>query len=134
MRALWLAFLLSAVPVAAQHVPANSWAWWASPVVRDMNLSPDQLQKIRATVREFRPQLIDLRANAQKAELDVEDAFNDDNFDAKRATDAVDRLLTARSELGKTLAQLSLRLRASLTAEQWRELQKRKPRSNEKQN
>ena len=129
MRSLWLAFLLSVLPVAAQHVPGNSWAWWASPIVRDMNLTPDQQQKVRATVREYRPQLIDLRANVQKAELDVEDAFNDDNFDAKRATEAVDRLLAARSELGKTLAQLSLRLRASITGDQWRELQKRRPRN-----
>ena len=134
MRALMLVFALSSLPLAAQQVPKSSWAWWASPVVRDMNLSPEQLQKIRATVREYRPQLIDLRANAQKAELEVEDAFNDDTFDAKRATEAVDRLIVARGELGKTLAQLSLRLRASITAEQWRELQRRRPRNerNEK--
>jgi hypothetical protein len=31
--------------------------------------------------------------------------------------------------LGKALAQLSLRLRAALTADQWRELQKRKPQN-----
>jgi Spy/CpxP family protein refolding chaperone len=131
MRSLWLVFILAALPAAAQHVPANSWAWWASPVVRDMGLSQEQLQRVQTTVREYRPRLIDLRGAVQKAELDVEDAFNDENFDARRATAAVDHLLEARSDLGKALAQLSLRLRAALTADQWRELQKRKPR-NEK--
>jgi Spy/CpxP family protein refolding chaperone len=98
-------------------------------VVRDLNLSQDQIQKVHATVREYRPRLIDLRAAVQKADLDVEDAFNDENFDARRATEAVDRLVAARTELGKALAQLSLRLRAALTADQWRELQKRKPQN-----
>jgi len=129
MRTLWLAVVLAALPVSAQHVPGNSWAWWASPVVRDLNLSQEQIQKVHATVREYRPRLIDLRAAVQKADLDVEDAFNDENFDARRATEAVDRLVAARTELGKTLAQLSLRLRATLTADQWRELQKRKPQN-----
>ena len=96
-----------------------------------MNLSQEQLQRIHTTVREYRPRLIDLRGAVQKAELDVEDAFNDENFDARRATAAVDHLLEARGDLGKALAQLSLRLRAALTADQWRDLQRRKPR-NEK--
>jgi len=129
MRALWLAVVVAALPVAAQQIPSNSWAWWASPVVRDLNLSQDQIQKVHATVREYRPRLIDLRAAVQKADLDVEDAFNDENFDARRATEAVDRLVAARTELGKALAQLSLRLRAALTSDQWRELQKRKPQN-----
>src|SRR5271157_5129026 len=129
MRSLWLAVVLAALPVAAQQIPGNSWAWWSSPVVRDLNLSPEQIQKVHTTVREYRPRLIDLRAAVQKADLDVEDAFNDENFDARHATEAVDRLLEARSELGKTLAQLSLRLRAGLTADQWRELQRRKPQN-----
>jgi hypothetical protein len=129
MRSLWLAVVLVAVPVSAQQIPGNSWAWWASPVVRDLNLSQDQLRKVHTTVREYRPRLIDLRAAVQKADLDVEDAFNDENFDARRATEAVDRLVAARTELGKTLAQLSLRLRAAVTADQWRELQKRRPQN-----
>ncbi|MGO9241128.1 MAG: Spy/CpxP family protein refolding chaperone [Bryobacteraceae bacterium] len=131
MRSLGLVFLLATLPAAAQHIPGSSWAWWTSPVVRDMNLSQEQLQRIHTTVREYRPRLIDLRGAVQKAELDVEDAFNDENFDARRATAAVDHLLEARGDLGKALAQLSLRLRAALTADQWRDLQRRKPR-NEK--
>lgn len=134
MRTLWLACLLIAVAMTAgaQQVPGSSWAWWASPVVRDLNLSPEQLQQVRATVREYRPRLIDLRANVQKADLDVEDAFNDDHFDQHKADLAVERLIAARTELGKTLAQLSLKLRAAITADQWRELQRRGPRKAEK--
>jgi Spy/CpxP family protein refolding chaperone len=105
----------------------GSFDWWDSPVVKDLNLTPEQLQKVQSTVHDSRSKLIDLRAAVQKAELDVEDAFNADNFDIKRATEAVDRLSAARAETGKSLARLSLNLRAALTTEQWRELQKRRP-------
>ena len=130
MRTLWLAFLLTvgAASSWAQHIPGNSWAWWASPVVRDLNLSPEQLRQVRATVREYRMQLIDLRGNVQKAELEVEDAFNEEHFQPQRASAAVERLIAARTELGKALGQLSLKLRGAITADQWRELQRRRPR------
>ena len=105
----------------------GSFDWWDSPVVKDLNLSKDQLQKVQSTVHDSRSKLIDLRAAVQKAELAVEDAFNAENFDLNRASEAVDRLSAARADTGKSLAQLSLNLRAVLTTEQWRELQKRRP-------
>jgi Spy/CpxP family protein refolding chaperone len=108
-------------------MPRRSFDWWDSPVVKDLNLSKEQLQKVQWTVHDSRGKLIDLRATVQKAELDVEDTFNADTFDMRRASEAVDRLAAARAETGKALAQLSLNLRAALTTEQWRELQKRRP-------
>ena len=107
-------------------MPRGQFAWWDSPVVKDLNLSKEQLQKVQTTVHDSRGKLIDLHAAVQKAELDVEDAFNADNFDTKRATEAVERLAAARAETGKALAQLSINLRAVLTADQWRELEKRR--------
>jgi hypothetical protein len=132
MRFTWLFALLAVLPAAAQNIPRGSYAWWDSPVVNDLNLSPAQKQRVHETVREFRGQLIDLRAAIQKADLDVEDAFNDETFDARRAHEAVSRLLAARADLGKTLAELSMRLRTILSAEQWHELMKRRP-LNQKQ-
>jgi Spy/CpxP family protein refolding chaperone len=127
MKLLYLMALAAVLPVAGQNMHRGSFDWWDSPVVKDLNLTPEQLQKVQATVHESRSKLIDLRAAVQKAELDVEDAFNADNFDMKRATEAVDRLAAARAETGKSLARLSLNLRAALTTEQWRELQRRRP-------
>jgi Spy/CpxP family protein refolding chaperone len=128
MRALLPCLLLLAATAVAQRAPMGLYAWWDSPVAKDLNLSADQTARVRATVREFRNRLIDLRGAVRKAELDTADAFNDDPFDLKRATEAVDRLSAARGELGRALAQLSLRLRAVLTVDQWRELQRRRPR------
>jgi Spy/CpxP family protein refolding chaperone len=127
MRFLCLVALAAVLPAMGQNMPRGPFAWWDSPVVKDLNLSKDQLQKVQATVHDSRSRLIDLRAAAQKAELDVDDAFNAENFDARRATEAVDRLAAARAETGKALALLSVNLRSVLTAEQWKELQKRRP-------
>ena len=127
MKLLCLVALAAALPALGQNMPRGSFNWWDSPVVKDLNLSKEQLQKVQSTVHDSRGKLIDLHAAVQKAELDVEDAFNADTFDMKRATEAVDHLAAARAETGKALAHLSLNLRGVLTTEQWRELQKRRP-------
>ncbi len=54
-------------------------------MVRDLNLSEDQQKQIKSAVREYRTKLIDLRANAEKAEAEMEEAFNDEIFDQRRA-------------------------------------------------
>jgi len=127
MKLLCLMALAAVLPVAGQNMHRGSFDWWNSPVVKDLNLSPEQLQKVQTTVHDSRSKLIDLHATVQKAELDVDDAFNAENFDVRRATEAVDRLSAARAETGKALAQLSIHLRAVLTTDQWKELQKRHP-------
>jgi Spy/CpxP family protein refolding chaperone len=127
MKLLCVVALAAVLPLAGQNMRRSSFDWWDSPVVKDLNLSPEQLQKVQTTVHDSRSKLIDLHAAVQKAELDVDDAFNAESFDVRRATEAVDRLSAARAETGKALAQLSVHLRAVLTTEQWKELQKRRP-------
>ena len=127
MKLLCLMALAAVLPVAGQNMHRGSFDWWDSPVVKDLNLSPEQLQKVQSTVHDSRARLIDLHAAVQKAELDVDDAFNAENFDVRRATEAVDKLSAARAETTKSLALLSVHLRAVLTTEQWKELQKRRP-------
>ena len=128
-RLVVILFALS-VPLLAQQ-PRNFFAWWSSPVVKDMNLSADQTRQIQTIVREYRTKLIDQRAAVEKAEVELEDCYNDDAFDLRRSSDAMERLITARGELTRNLTQMSLRLRSLLTAEQYRELQKRRPRPGE---
>ncbi|NWF85293.1 MAG: periplasmic heavy metal sensor [Bryobacteraceae bacterium] len=108
--------------------PRGFYNWWDSPIAKDLNLSDDQMKQIRAVVRDYRARLIDARAAVEKAEAEMEDAFNDESFSQARASDAIERLVAARSELTRSFSQMSLRLRAVLTNEQWAELQKRRPR------
>ena len=105
----------------------SSWAWWEGPIVHDLHLSGDQNRQIRDIVRDYRNRMIDARAGLEKAENDLEDIFNDDAIDQKKANDAIERLANARAELTRSSSQLSVKLRAVLTPQQWQELQRRRP-------
>src|SRR5438128_703399 len=124
----WL-FLILTLPLTVEAQPfLGFFPWWDSPLARDLNLTEAQTKQIRATVKEYRDHLVDLRAVVQKAEGDLRDVFNEDQIDQKQANDAIERLVTARSDLTRTLSQMDLKLRGVLTAQQWQQLQQRRPR------
>jgi Spy/CpxP family protein refolding chaperone len=103
----------------------REFGWWDSPIVNTLNLSDGQRKQIRSTISDYRNRLVDLRAGLQKAEGDLQDIFNDDPVDQRKANEAIDRLANSRGELTKVLSQMDLRLRMVLTAQQWQELQSR---------
>lgn len=122
-----LAFLLCALPAAAQN-PRGIFNWWDTPLAGDLNLTEAQRQQIRTTLRDYRGKIIDLRAAIEKAELEVEDSFNSENLDQQQAKAAIDRLASTRGDMIRVFSQMSLQMRTVLTQEQWRELQRRRPR------
>ncbi len=101
--------------------------WWETPIARDLNLSDEQTQKIQAIVREYRDRLVDLRANVEKSDNLLSDLVNEDHPDNQKVNSAIERILTARSELTRAVAQMGFRLRLVLTPQQWKELQRRRP-------
>jgi Spy/CpxP family protein refolding chaperone len=125
IRFLALLLTVAAAGLVAQP-PRGYFPWWDSPLVRDINLTEDQQRQVREVVREFRGKLIDARAAVEKAEAEVEDLFNEDQTEARRAGEAVDRLVAARGEMTRAFAQMSLRLRSVLTPQQWRQLRQRR--------
>ena len=123
-RTLSLTLTLAGASLLAQP-PRGFFPWWDSPMVRDINLTEDQRRQVQEVVRDYRGKLIDARAAVEKAEGDVEDLFNDDQLDARRAGEAVDKLVASRGEMTRAFAQMSLKLRTVLTPQQWRELRRR---------
>ena len=107
--------------------PRSFFPWWETPLVRDMNLSEDQQKQIRKIQRETRSQMVDLRYAQEKAEVELENQFNEETVDTRKTNDAIEKLVRARGDLTRAFAQLSLKLRAVLTPQQWQELQKRRP-------
>ena len=125
-RLLALALLFSAA-VSAQ-MPKGIYAWWSRPqIARDLNLSPSQREQIRATVQQYRPHLLNVRIAVNQAEQALADQFNRNPVDPPKTNEAIERLVDARSDLTRTLTQLSLKLRLVLNAQQWEELQRRRP-------
>jgi Spy/CpxP family protein refolding chaperone len=131
-RYILFALLLSGSLFA--QMPKSLYAWWSKPVVtKQLNLTTVQRQQIRAVVVEFRPHLIDIRAEVSKAEIDLEAQFDHDPVDQAKANQAIERLIGARSDLTRTLSQMSLKLRSVLTEQQWRDLQRLRPGQVEEQ-
>ena len=113
--------------IAPAQMPGMS-PWWDGPIARNLGLSDDQTGQIRSIVRDSRDHLIQLRAAVQSAEADLEDQMNEEKVDGTRAEAAIDKVVSARSELMKAVSMMSLRLRMTLTAAQWRELERRQGR------
>ena len=125
-RLIPLALLLSGSLLA--QMPKSLYAWWSRPVItRQLNLTNVQRQQIRSTVLQYRPHLIDIRAEVNKAEIDLEAQFDHDPVDQAKANQAIERLIAARTDLTRTLSQMSLKLRSVLTEQQWRDLQRLRP-------
>ena len=125
-RLLALMLLLSATLCA--QLPRGIYAWWSRPeIARDLNLSPAQRAEIRATVQQYRPHLLNVRAAVNQAEQALAEQFNRNPVDPGKTEEAIERFVDARSDLTRTLTELSLKLRLVLTESQWQELQRRRP-------
>ena len=131
-RSLSLMLTLAGASLLAQP-PRGFFPWWDSPLVRDLNLTEDQRRQVQQVVRDYRGKLIDARAAVEKAEGDVEDLFNEDQLDARRAGETVDKLVASRGEMTRAFAQMSLKLRTLLTPQQWRELRRRRSQEQPQQ-
>src|SRR5258708_660341 len=93
--------------------------WWNNRLVQDLNLSDAQKGEINAVVKDYRGKMMDIRSAIGKADADVQTAFDENPVDQKKAADAIERLANARADLTRSLSQMSLKLRAVLTADQW---------------
>ena len=115
------AIALLGVRLIDAQPPRAYFPWWDRPVVKNLNLTPSQQQKIRTTVREFRDKLAEERAAVQRAELDLQDVFDNDTIDVQRAFASVENLAVARENLTRTFAQMALRLRLVLSKDPWQQ-------------
>jgi Spy/CpxP family protein refolding chaperone len=120
-------FLILAVPVAmsAQGPRSGLFPWWDSPMVSGLDLSDAQRAEIHSVIGEYRGRMMEVRGAVQKAESDLDQVFNEDTVDQRRGSEAIDRLTKARADMTKSVSEMSLRMRAVLTTQQWQELQQR---------
>jgi Spy/CpxP family protein refolding chaperone len=130
MRSILLMLVLSSCSFA--QMPKGIYAWWSRPeIAKDLNLTPAQRQQIRAAVQQYRPHLLNVRSEVNRAEQELADQFNREPVDAAKTNEAIERLVDARSDLTRTITQLSLKLRLVLTEQQWQELQRHRPGQGE---
>jgi len=123
---LFLCVILS-VPAAlkAQGSRPGFFPWWDGPIAGTLDLTDAQRAEIRSVIREYRGRMLEVRDAVQKAENALDAVFNEDAVDQRRGSDAIDRLSKARADMTKSVSEMSLRMRAVLTPQQWQELRQR---------
>jgi Spy/CpxP family protein refolding chaperone len=121
-------FVLAVIMGASHPVVAQSpnFTWWNNPVlVKDVNLTPDQTEKIRAIVRSYRDRLFDARNNVQKAEAQLEDMMNDETVNPAAVKPVIERVVNGRANSLRLVTDMSVQIRTVITADQWRQLVRR---------
>jgi len=97
--------------------------WWNNPKVVDaLKLTDAQRKEMDATMLAHREKLVDLHANLQKAELEMEPLMGDDQPNEAKILAEIDKIAAARAELEKANARFLLGIRAKLTPDQWKAL------------
>ncbi|MGD0095234.1 MAG: Spy/CpxP family protein refolding chaperone [Terracidiphilus sp.] len=98
--------------------------WWNNPkVIERLKLTDDQRKAFDGILMEHREKLIDLRANVEKAEVEMEPLVGADQPDESRILAQIDKVAQARAELEKANARFLLAIRNKLTPEQWKQVQ-----------
>jgi Spy/CpxP family protein refolding chaperone len=97
--------------------------WWNNPKVAEaLKLTDAQRKEFDATLLAHREKLVDLHANLQKAELEMEPLIGDDQPNEGKILAEIDKVAAARAELEKANARFLLAIRAKLTPDQWKAL------------
>lgn len=98
--------------------------WWNNPrIIEQLKLTDDQRKDMDQILHQHLETLIDMRANLEKAELDMQPLMGADQPNESAILAQIDKVAQARAELEKANARFLLALRAKLTPEQWKALQ-----------
>lgn len=132
-----LLFLLSVVgPLTANDLDVLPGKWWDDErIANHLELTEEQREQIRAIVFEHARLMIDLKADLDKAGLDLAASVDQEVFDPApvRAAHAV--FQTARRKLENERFEMLIEVRQILTYEQWQKIQdvKRRLQQNREQ-
>jgi Spy/CpxP family protein refolding chaperone len=119
-----IAVLAVLAPLAAQELDVPPGRWWAEPqVVERLNLSDEQQETIRDLVYDHARRMIDLKADVERAGLDLAESVKRDDFDPAAVRKAHAAFQSARSKLENERFEMLLAVRGVLSAEQWASIQ-----------
>ena len=118
---------LLVMPAAAQGLGVPGGRWWERPrLATALGLSEEQKSALEAAAMASARTMIDLKANVEKAELDLKAAAEEEPLVLARVRQAFQALQQARTRLDTERFEMLLKLREILSAEQWRKLQELK--------
>jgi len=116
---LFLLALGAAIPLLGQpQVPDGKW-WKRPRVASAIGLTEEQSKEIEKIFLKSRPQLIDLKADLEKKQVDLQSAVEDHASDRREIEKKIDAVEEARKQLQKARALMILDIRQVLKPEQW---------------
>jgi Spy/CpxP family protein refolding chaperone len=118
-----LALLFGTFPVMAQMPEIPPGKWWKRPkVVEQLKLQPEQQDRLDEIFAKNRRSFIDLRAEVERRQVDLEELLVKKDADPKKVASASEALEQAKARLGKARTMLVLEMRGVLTQEQWQRI------------
>ncbi len=133
-KILFLCFSAALLPAAetprAGEFPFQFGPLGLTTLMQEVGLSETQMRQFQEIYQSQRHQLVDLRAEVEKKEGDLQQVLDTPQVDLGQAERAVDALLEARGRLAKATTMMMVRMRQAVSQEQWRkmaELQRRLP-------
>ena len=98
--------------------------WWNNPnMIEKLKLTAEQRKAMDDIFQNHREKLVDLRANLEKAEIEMDPLVRADQPNESAVMAQIDKVAQARAELEKANARFLFALRAKLTPDQWKQVQ-----------
>jgi len=115
--------LVASRAFAAPDFPDGKW-WKRPRVAAEIGLSPEQTREIESVFIRSRGKLIDLKADLEKRQGELQDLIEDQSADRDDVAERIDRVENARAELQKARALMLLDMKRLLRQEQWERLKR----------
>jgi Spy/CpxP family protein refolding chaperone len=122
-RMMMALMLLTAATATAADFNLPQGKWWENErVVQRIGLTEAQQKEIGDLVHQYALRMIDLNAGVKKAEFELGDLVDRDEFDSAAVRKAFAAFQAARQQLENERFEMLLAVRGTLSAEQWRSL------------
>ena len=107
-NAMIVVFLfLTSILTAQAGLDLPQGKWWTKAEVREnIKLSDDQVRRLDSIFLNHMERLIDLKAEMEKAELNLKELLDAPVLEEKEALTLLDRLIKARGQLERTRAEM----------------------------
>jgi Spy/CpxP family protein refolding chaperone len=102
--------------------PLGKW-WKNSEYVKELGVTPQQVNTLEKIFMDHRLNLIDLRADLERQETQLEPLIEADQPDEAKVGAQIDAIAAARGRLEKANTLMMLAIRKTLSVEQWKKLQ-----------
>ncbi len=125
---LSLALTLGFAGTAAAQMPEIPLGkWWKRPrIVEQLKITPEQQERLEGIFAKNRRAFVDLKADVERNQIDVEELVTKKDSDPKKASQAIDALEQAQLKLRRSMALMVLEQKDVLTATQWQMIVERR--------